>query len=252
MSKTSSAPQAAVESLLALIAEERPYGAYYHGNADLGLLRALVSALPPGAVQVMELGESISDAQRIEFYRHGVMFWSEGGHPADLSVRDTTFHADQLRSIIEFHGRRPPRLFFLIGDATLTPQHDGYAWAWSGECLIGRRINDSAQVPQSRENDRIQRIAATREYLRGSGYAIALDEIDREMLAETNEHTIAAGTPQVTSPAWSRLPAEERERRERGATLTRHRLANHPFYGERAKKWGGDQYWAELYDGFND
>ncbi len=100
--------------------------------------------------------------------------------------------------------------------------------------------------------DRIRRVIATRNHLRRTGYAIPVDEIDDEPLAEKNEHTIPAGTPQVTSPAWSRLPDEERQRRERGATLTKHRLANHEFYGERAKKWGGDKYWAELYDGFNE
>lgn len=252
MSNESDFSHATLDTLLAFVAAERPSGAYYHGKADRNILRALVSAFPPGAVQAMDMNGSFNEAERIEFYRHGVMFWSEGGHRADLSVRDTAFYEGQLHDIFEFYRRRPPPLYFLIGDATLTPLHDAYAWTWAGDCLIGKLIEDSAPVPQSREADRLQRLAITRDYLRIEGYAIPIDDLDKKLLAEPNKQLVPAGTLQVTSSAWASLPFEERERRERGATLTRHRLAGDPFYGERAKKWGGDQYWAELYDGFSE
>jgi hypothetical protein len=252
MSNESDYSQKTLDTLLALVEAERPSGAYYHGKADLKILRALVSVLPPGAVQAMVMEGSLSDAQQVEFYRHGVMFWSEGGHRADLSIRDTPFYEGQLHDIVEFYIRRPPPLLFLIRDATLTPLHDAYAWTWTGDCLIGKLIKDSTPAPQSREADRLQRIAITREYLRMAGYAIPIDEFDKELLAEKNKLAIPAGIPQVTLPAWRHLTAEERERRERGATLVKHRLANVEYHVERSKKWGGDKYWAALYDGNDD
>ncbi len=129
-----------LSTLEAVLAEERPSSAYHYGHARLDVLHLLVATLPTGSVQAMVMGAEIPEAARLEFRRQGVIFWEEGGHAADLIVRDYRWTSiDQLKRAVEWGGRRPPRIYFLAGDAVNVDRPDSYAWVERDGCWIGRQ-----------------------------------------------------------------------------------------------------------------
>ena len=136
-----------------LLAEERPLSAYYYGYARIDVLRLLMSALPPGSVQAMSMAGDLAATGKLECQLKGVVFWDEGGHAAELMVRDYRWSStDQLKKVVEWGGRHPPRVCFFAGDAVKTDQHDAYAWETRNGCLIGRQKASQPELWRSLES----------------------------------------------------------------------------------------------------
>jgi len=235
-------------TLRAVLDAERPSTARNYGAARLDVMRLLVARLARGAVQAMLMGGSLTDEERIEFAHHGVIWWGEGGHAAELDLRDTGWGApDRLQKIVDFHRGASPRIYVLADEATKVDLPDAYAWERRGPCMVGINKDPRPAFWQEVEDLRHRRIDITRTRLRCRGYSVPDDPPDTHS-GSGGEDSIAPGSKQVTSPLWDRLDAKERERRERGATLMKHGLSKIPFYADRAEKCGGDKYWADHFD----
>lgn len=139
------------------------HSVHYVGGADEGLLRCLLANPGRLEISVMDMPdrwgtgacfwweEGCPDPLSRPEWLLGVPFYQEGTSTHDILLRDWPWDYDgQSNPIIEFAGRKPPKLILLFGKAELDAQHPEHDWESRGELRIGISKETPGACPPGR------------------------------------------------------------------------------------------------------
>lgn len=128
-------PEDTISRILTAISISSLRTVHYTGAADEGLLRALLAHQPKLELSAMDMLNRWSSATRffwdeyeslgMEYpecpdWLEGIPFYQEGTPDHEIGIRDWPWDSsDQLKKMIAFTGRRPPKLLILTGLALM-------------------------------------------------------------------------------------------------------------------------------------
>lgn len=142
-----------LESLEHLLHSYRPRSVHYVGYAHPEVLTCLMSVVKADHISVMDYwnrygletefdydtGERVHDCLLPKEF-HAITFYVEGGPESELLIFDMPWHFDyQLRKILKFKAKNPPRYILLSDEAMQVELHQKYSWTDQESCLIGVR-----------------------------------------------------------------------------------------------------------------
>jgi len=186
-------PQVLIDRIMEILLASPYRTVHYVGQADEGLLRALLADRERLKVTVMDMPDRWKTGYAFcydedEFGKHlprerpdwleGVPFHQEGAPDHDILIQDWPWDSyDQLENTVAFEGRRPPKWLLLFGFADrnivgvegvsengrwereeiLRPapiHHPAYVWENSGGLHVGRWKPEVVSVYEKRQQER--------------------------------------------------------------------------------------------------